>query len=66
MIFFISVILVGGQNKCPFKEKFITQDKINIFIQEHNKIRNEVALGKIRNSEGKFQSAMNMNYIQYN
>jgi hypothetical protein len=39
--------------KCPFREKFLTQSKIDQFVEEHNRIRDDVAQGKMKNHEGK-------------
>lgn len=48
------VCLVWAHEKCNYREKFLTQSKINEFVHEHNRIRDEVALGKMKNPDGKF------------
>jgi hypothetical protein len=42
-LLFFSAILANAYEKCPFREKFLTQSKVDQFVDEHNRIRDEVA-----------------------
>ncbi|CAD8103398.1 unnamed protein product [Paramecium primaurelia] len=52
-------------NKERVKERGMSKKKEDELLELHNEHRNDVAVGKQKNWQGKFQTASNMNYVKW-